>query len=160
VTSSFGEEILYARTSICDTTVVVLMLTPCSGNHNVHQLIGVLKHIAGLAAVMLKRVAGPRSWLDPDGRTLPEIAQEAAGWSRLRDNVCLGVVAGLHDQVVWARGHGHPLMAIDPGTTTGHETLSGLSTVPLRLGVSAFQAGCREFESRLPLHPLLNSTLI
>lgn len=74
-----GRDPICSYLKICDTTVVVLMLTPCSGNHSVHQLIGVLKNIAGLARVMLKTVAGPRAWLDPGGRALPEIAQEAAG---------------------------------------------------------------------------------
>src|ERR1035437_5453237 len=37
-------------------------------------------------------------------------------------------------------------------TITGHDSLGPLSTVPQRWDVPAFQAACRGFEPRLPLH--------
>src|SRR3972149_10536435 len=37
-------------------------------------------------------------------------------------------------------------------TITGHDSLGLLSTVPQRSDVAAFQAECRGFETRLPLH--------
>ena len=60
------------------------------------------------------------------------------------------------DQAESSRVVGGLPRARDADTITGHEALGGLSTVPLRSGASAFQAGCRGFGSRLPLHSALS----